>query len=116
MVRLSACALTAGVAAAALAVGAASAPRATLRVSVGDPIHVRGEHFRARELVRVTIAYADVRKARTVRTTRLGTFDASFDVALPLDRCTDSLEATAAGARGDSAREKLPQRACPPAP
>lgn len=115
MIRLSATALAAGVIAAVFAVGAGSSTaRATLRVSGTDPIVVKGQHFRPRESVRVTISYTGTRKVRTVRTSAAGTFAASLDVPLPFDPCTDSLLATARGSSGDSAQAKLPQRACPP--
>jgi hypothetical protein len=60
--------------------------------------------------------YSGARKVRTVRTTRLGTFNASFDVTTPFDPCSDTLVVTATGARGDSAKIKIFPRACPPAP
>ena len=115
MIRLGAAALAAGLITATFAVGAGSSTtRATLRVSGRDPIAVQGTHFRPRESVRVTITWTGTHAARLVRTTRAGTFATSFDVPLPFDPCTDSLLVTARGAFGDAARERLPQRACPP--
>ena len=74
---------------------------------------VRGAHFAPREVVRVTFLGPAPRTQRRVRTTATGT----FTVALPsFDPCTESLTILAAGVRGDDARLKLPQRACPPAP
>ena len=89
-------------------------PERLSRATGKDPILVLGSHFKPRESVRVTITFTDTRKLRTIRASRTGAFVTSFDVLLPFDPCTDSLLATAKGSSGDSAREKLPQRACPP--
>jgi hypothetical protein len=98
----------------ALAVRPGSAPRARLRITADDPIHVLGLHFRARETVHLTVAYASVRKERTVHTSRLGAFGTSFDATTPLDPCNDTLVVTATGSRGDAATAKVMPRACPP--
>jgi hypothetical protein len=82
----------------------------SLRV-MGDT--VRGAHFAPRETVRVTFLGPAPRTQRRIRTSATGT----FTVQLPsFDPCTESLTILAAGARGDDARLKLPQRACPPSP
>ena len=74
---------------------------------------VRGAHFKPREVVRVTILGPAPRTQRRMRASATGT----FTVVVPAyDPCLESLTILAAGARGDDARLKLPQRACPPAP
>jgi hypothetical protein len=80
----------------------------TLRVSAQT---VQGRHFYRHEKVRVAFA-GDVRTVVRVRTTATGSFVAPLPTAY--DPCTETLVITAAGARGDDARLKLPQRACPP--
>jgi hypothetical protein len=82
----------------------------SLRIA-GDT--VRGAHFAPREVVRVTIVGPAPRTQRRIRTSATGT----FTVALPsYDPCLESLSIFVAGARGDTAELKLPQRACPPSP
>ena len=53
-----------------------------------------------------------VDSVRRVRATPAGSFAAAVP---PYDPCTGPLTIVATGARGDSARLKLPQRACSPA-
>ena len=54
------------------------------------------------------------RQTRVVRSTRSGVFRAAFTARY--DPCVETLRVSAAGASGDRAAEKLPQRACPPPP
>jgi hypothetical protein len=72
---------------AAMAFGVVAPATATqtakLRVVALRPVTVKGLGFRADERVRVVLS-AKVRHARTVRTTRTGTFVARFDVLLDL--------------------------------
>ena len=91
---------------------------ASLVLALAPSLHVtgqtvRGAHFAPREVVRVTILGPAPRIQRRVRTSATGT----FTVPVPsFDPCTESLTIVAVGARGDDARLKLPQRACPPQP
>jgi hypothetical protein len=102
---------------AALAVPVAGAgTRPSLQLVSAQPLKVRGAHFRTHERVRVVAAFAEERMTRVVRSTATGGFVVLFSTRLPFDRCSDTLVVTATGARGEEARLKLPQRACPPAP
>jgi hypothetical protein len=95
-----------GIAAATGSATTAGTP--ALRVSAQA---VQGRNFYRHEKVRVTFA-GDLRRIVRVRTNATG----SFDTLLPsaYDPCNGPLLITALGARGDTARLKLPQRACPP--
>jgi hypothetical protein len=90
-----------------------SPPR--IRFLSADPVKARGTGFYASERVRVTLRWADVKRVRSVVTTRWGSFSVSFGALAGFDRCTDALWVTAVGRRGDQARGKLPQPECPPA-
>lgn len=90
--------------------------KASLRLTSSAPLTVRGRGFRAKEKVRVVVAVSGAKTVRFVRTTRAGVFTVRFTTTVPYDPCNADLVATAAGARGDSALLKLPQRACPPSP
>jgi hypothetical protein len=106
-------ALAAALVAASAAAAVAASASPSLHVST-TPLVVRGAQFRPLERVRVTASYGDARVTRLVRSTRAGRFVASFGAAY--DPCVETLRVTAAGASGDRAHEKLPQRACPPPP
>jgi len=95
--------------AAAAAVGSTPARTPTLSVTATG---MHGRHFYPRERVRMTLIL-QIRETRQVRTTATGSFDLPLPAAY--DRCTEALTITAVGARGDSARIKVPKRACPPA-
>jgi hypothetical protein len=117
--RLRPIALTAVVAA---GLAAASAPyagsaggKAALKVAGAGPVTVRGMQFQPFERVRITLRGGTLLRRTTARTNGRGAF--RITVAVPgWDPCLESLQVTAAGARGDRAAEKLPQRACLPAP
>jgi hypothetical protein len=92
------------------AAGSATTTRTpALRVSAQT---VHGRQFYRHEKVRVAFA-SDVRVVVRVRTSATGSFDTPLPTAY--DPCNGPLLITALGARGDTARLKLPQRACPPA-
>jgi hypothetical protein len=100
-----------GVAAIVAAVALGGRSAAPPRLSLASDT-VRGMHFAPRELVRLSFAAGPAPlNQRRVRTNAAG----AFSLALPVvvDPCVESLAITARGARGDSARLKLPQRACP---
>jgi hypothetical protein len=99
--------LTLGLAAAAGSAAPARTP--TLRV---DSHGIYGRNFNGRERVRLTFVF-QIREVRQVRTTATGAFVTPLPAAY--DPCTEALSIAAVGARGDVARLKLPQRACPPA-
>jgi hypothetical protein len=81
-------------------------PAAHLRLVDRAPLTVRGTHFRARELVRVTVV-ADGVTRRSVRSSRDGSFTVRF-AALSVGRCGE-VSAQAVGARGERASLKVLQ-------
>jgi hypothetical protein len=83
--------------AAAVVVPAASASAPRLAITRSTPLTVSGSHFKAHEQVTVTFGP----NKRYVRTTALGTFQASFPGVL-VDRCS-SWSITAVDAVGDHA-------------
>lgn len=89
----------------------AGAPRPSLAIVDRQPVVVRGAHFGARELVRVT-ALANGTQTLRVRATQGGTFVATFR-GVALGRCA-GLRIRAVGARGHVAAVKLPLPACLP--
>lgn len=105
LVALSAALLVAG-SGAALATGTASPP--ALRIVEST---VRGSHFRPHERVRIAFDLTGSRRVRRLTTSASGSFSTRL---VPFDPCLESLLITARGPAGDSARLKLPQRACPP--
>ena len=107
LVAIAAAALMSG---APVAAGGAGATRAPTLSVTSTGMH--GRHFYPRERVRMTLIL-QIRETRQVRTTATGSFDLPLPAAY--DRCTEALTITAFGARGDSARVKVPKRACPPA-
>jgi hypothetical protein len=88
----------------------------SLRLLVKSPLTVHGVGFHAKEKVRVTVSVASVKRVRVVRTTTAGAFTVEISNVGPYDPCNDPLLVIAAGANGDNAALKLPQRACPPSP
>lgn len=98
------------VAAAGTAAGGVAKP--SLAVVERQPLVVRGAHFGARELVRVT-AVSDGSESVRVRATRRGTFVVTLP-GLTVDRCS-GLGIRAVGGRGHVAAVKLPLPACLPA-
>jgi hypothetical protein len=97
-------------AATACAASSAGGSKPTLSLSRGK---VHGTHFAARELVKVTFVGPAPRTQRRVRSNASGAFAAALPTAA--DPCIGPLVVVARGATGDTARMKLPQRACPPA-
>jgi hypothetical protein len=95
-----------------LAVGGGDRSKPTLRVARAAPLALVGNHFRARERVRVTVKAAGMRRAKAVRAGRRGRFVARFP-ALTVDRCNADWFAVATGATGSRAAVKLPQLQCP---
>jgi hypothetical protein len=87
-----------------------SRSRATLKLSKGIPLTLRGAHFLPGERVRVTVSNS-LKRTKLVRSTSSGTFVVSFQDSL--DRC-NGLLALAIGARGSRATLKMPQLGCPP--
>jgi hypothetical protein len=95
---------------AAVAAGGATPARTTPTISVTSH-SIQGRHFYRRERVRLTFLF-QIREARQVRTTASGSFDTPLPAAY--DPCTEALTISAVGVQGDTARLKLPQRACAP--
>jgi hypothetical protein len=99
--------ITALVAAVIAPSASAAVPR--LVITKSNPLVVTGSHFKPRERVTISLGQS----TRQVRTTRLGSFQASFaDVAF--DRCS-GWRITAAGALGDHALLVQPRVMCAPA-
>lgn len=99
------------VAATACAASGAGSSKAQLKLVRGS---VHGSHFASRELVRLSFVGPAPRAQRRVRSSANGTFAAAVPTAAQ-DPCMGPLLVVARGASGDSARLKLPRRACPPA-
>ncbi len=91
------------------AIGGESRQKATLKLSSGAPMTLRGAHFRPNERVRVTVT-SMLRRTRQVTASPSGTFVVRFAGAH--DRCS-GLVALAVGARGSRAGLKLPPLGCP---
>lgn len=89
--------------------GGESRKKATLQLSGGIPLTLRGANFLPGERVRVTIS-GELRRTKQVTATRAGAFVVRFSAAY--DRCSGLL-AVAVGARGSRAVLKLPPLACP---
>jgi len=106
--RLAATAALLALFAATACAAATGSSRPTLHRAAST---VTGTGFHARESVRVRVARPEGDVVRTVRTTTTGRFSAPLPA---IDLCLESVTITARGATGDSARLKLPQRACPP--
>jgi hypothetical protein len=98
------------VAATACAASGAGSSKPQLKLVRGS---VHGAHFASRELVRLSFVGPAPRAQRRVRSSASGTFAAALPAAA--DPCLGPLLVVARGASGDSARLKLPRRACPPA-
>ena len=92
---------------------AAQAAKPTLTLTAAQPATVRGAHFAGLERVRVGFSSGGATATRTVRTTASGTFVASAPAAFAYSPCGAPLVVVAAGARGDRATLKVPQRECP---
>jgi hypothetical protein len=90
--------------------GGESRDKATLKLTKGVPLTLRGAHFAPKERVRVTVS-SKLKRAKVVRASVGGGFVVSFQDAY--DRCT-GLFALAAGATGSRATLKMPQLGCPP--
>jgi len=94
----------------ACAASGASGSKPQLKLSRGS---VHGSHFAPGELVRLSVSGPAPRAQRRVRVGPTGRFATALPAAQ--DPCRSPLVVVARGASGDSARLKLPQRACPPA-
>jgi hypothetical protein len=105
----AAAAATLLVAATACAASGAGSSRPQLKLVRGS---VHGSHFASRELVRLSFVSPAPRAQRRVRSSASGTFATALPTAQ--DPCMGALLVVARGASGDSARLKLPQRACLP--
>lgn len=108
--------LIAAAAFAATLAGQSSSPAETprgpaLRLVDRNPVTLKGEHFRSRELVRLSVKTDSGAATRRVRARVSGLFVS--ELGLALDRCS-GLYAVAVGARGSRATLKLVEPACPP--
>jgi hypothetical protein len=83
---------------------------ATLKLSKGTPLTLRGAHFDPRERVRVTVSNR-LKRTKVVNAGASGSFVVSFQDSY--DRCT-GLFARAVGTGGSRATLKMPQLGCPP--
>jgi hypothetical protein len=87
-----------------------SRSKATLKLSRGMPLTLRGTHFLPNERVRVTVS-SEMKRTKRVVANAAGAFVVSFQTAY--DRC-DGLLALAVGTGGSRAMLKMPQLGCPP--
>ena len=99
----------------ALASGAGAGVSASPAIRFVDltPAKVRGTHFGARELVKVTLWAGSISRVRTTRASTIGSFMVDFGTLDSKDRCSGSVSLLATGARGHTARYKLPAMMCP---
>lgn len=96
---------------AAIALAASGAGNARPELTIARAA-VHGAHFVARERITVKFAAGKLRTTRHTRASGAG----RFATAVPFqDPCLGEMVVVARGSTGDSARLKLPQRACPPA-
>jgi hypothetical protein len=96
----------------AVASASGTSQKQSLRVIDRDPLALRGEGFKPRERVRVTIS-APVVERKLTRATRSGTFRVTF-LEVSTTRC-DMVRAVAVGGMGSRATVKyLPAPACAP--
>jgi hypothetical protein len=115
-VPLAIAAALAIVAAVAAGESTAIANRPTLRLVDASPLRVRGDHFRPREVVRVTAATGWAKHSQQVRSGRTGSFVATFRAHARTGACSPGLTVHAVGNRGTRAMLRLPAVACPPDP
>jgi len=87
-------------------------PRLSL-VVVRPAVVVRGAHFAHRERVRVSFRAGGDPASRVVRTSATGGFLASAPSEFAYSPCGAPLAVDAAGAKGDHAVLRVPQRECP---
>src|SRR5687767_10698631 len=96
----------------AVSSAAGTPQKQTLRVVDRDPLTLRGEGFRTRERVRVTLS-APVAEHKFARATAFGTFRVTF-LEVSTTRC-DMVRAVAVGGQGSRGTVKLlPAPACAP--
>jgi hypothetical protein len=105
-------ALAAGVALlGGIAIGAPDGTRkATLKMTSGTPVTIRGARFVPGERVRISVSDARTRTRRVTANTA-GVFVAEFPIAF--DRC-NGLIVSAVGSEGSRATLKRPELLCPP--
>lgn len=85
--------------------------KATLKLTRGAPLTVRGTQFVPGERVRLTVSGAR-KTSRRVAANGTGAFTAQF--AFTFDRCGGGLMVLAVGSEGSRAGIKLPEMLCPP--
>jgi hypothetical protein len=84
--------------------------KATLKLTKGAPLTIRGSHFVPRERVRLRVTSGD-QATRRVTANGTGGFVAQFQ--LDFDRC-NGLLVRAIGSEGSDAALKSPELMCPP--
>jgi hypothetical protein len=89
--------------------GSESRKKATLKLTSGMPLTLRGANFRPHERVRITVS-SELRRTKQVTANGSGIFLVRFQDAY--DRCTGLL-AVAVGASGSRAMLKMPILGCP---
>jgi hypothetical protein len=82
-----------------------------LHVTRALPLTLVGSGFRPAERVRINIVIGTLHTARTVRTTRRGSFTVKFD-GVRLNYCAQPLSVVARGARSGVVRLVLPMAEC----
>jgi hypothetical protein len=99
----------------AVAAPAAATPRvARIWLASSSPVVVAGRGFQDQERVKVTVAAANGRWAKSVLATQAGSLTARFRVSIAT-RCGSSATITALGTKGSRASWKLvDEQQCPP--
>jgi hypothetical protein len=101
------------------AAGAVSRPKPTLTFVTTTPLIVKGQHFKARERVRLVLWTSGLSSSRTTRAGVNGSLVTSFgDVDIVIDRCGGEVFVVATGGAGSRAMLglqplKLPRPDCP---
>jgi hypothetical protein len=98
-----------------LAWGAATPSKPRLALSTA-PLTVKGNGFKPRESIRLSVVASARTVRRTVNASLSGRFTATFP-SVTVDRCNGGVTARAVGRRGSTAVAKLgPMPQCPPLP
>lgn len=86
--------------------------RPTVRIIHYAPLLVAGEQFRPLQRIVIRVTASTQTNARTMRTTRRGTFVARFE-AVTAHRCDGGVSVVVTTASGLVAKARTPQALCP---
>jgi hypothetical protein len=84
----------------------------TVRIVQTSPLVVAGQRFRPVERIVIRVYVPSATRTRTMRTTRQGTFVASFS-SVSVHRCNGGVSVVVTTASGLVAKSKMPQPLCP---